>query len=93
MTDVTLTGQLICATEAEAGRVRAALQDHIDATRSEAGCLSFDVTETDNPLIWQVDERFTDPAAFEAHQFRAAASPWATYTHGIERAYTIKGMP
>lgn len=93
MTEVTLTGQLICATPVEAERVRKALDAHIAATRAEPGCLSFDVTATENPLVWQVDERFETPAAFEAHQARAGASTWAVETKGIQRDYTIRGMP
>jgi quinol monooxygenase YgiN len=93
MTDVTLTGKLICANEAEANRVRAALPAHILATRAEAGCISFEVTPTDDPLVWHVDERFDSPTAFDIHQARASTSPWADETKGIERAYTIQGMP
>ena len=90
---VTLTGQLVCATEAEAERVRGALAEHIRLTRAEPGCLTFDVTPTDNPLVWAVAEAFRDPASFEAHQARAGASDWARATAGIRRDYTIRGMP
>ncbi|MCX7559892.1 antibiotic biosynthesis monooxygenase [Sulfitobacter sp. F26204] len=90
---VTLSGVLRCATEAEAARVRAALDSHIQLTRAEAGCVSFDVTATDDPLIWNVIEEFTDKAAFELHQSRAAQSDWAVQTNGIERNYQIKGYP
>lgn len=93
MTEVTLTGQLICANDDEAARVRAALDAHIAATRAEAGCIAFDVTPTSDPMVWQVDERFSGPAAFEAHQTRASTSDWAVQTKGIKRAYTIQGMP
>ncbi len=93
MTEVTLTGQLICADEAEVARVRAALPAHIVATRAEAGCLAFDVIPTSDPMIWQVDECFDSPAGFEVHQTRASTSAWATETKGIKRAYTIQGMP
>lgn len=89
---VTLTGQLICASAAEAARVRAALDAHIRLTRAEPGCLSFTVVPTDDPLIWQVDEAFTDAAAFEAHQARAEGSDWARQTAGIERRYTVNGL-
>ncbi len=89
---VTLTGQLICKTEDEAARVRAALDTHIRLTRAEPGCLSFEVTPTDDPLVWQVDEAFADKAAFDAHQTRAGASDWAAQTAGIERNYTITGL-
>ncbi|WP_299875897.1 antibiotic biosynthesis monooxygenase [uncultured Sulfitobacter sp.] len=89
---VTLTGQLICKTEDEAARVRAALDTHIRLTRAEPGCLSFEVNPTDDPLVWQVDEAFADKAAFDAHQTRAGASDWAVQTAGIERNYTITGL-
>ena len=90
---VTLTGTLRCASEGEAVRVRAALDEHIRLTRAEPGCISFEVTSTDDPMIWNVAEEFTDPAAFEAHQSRAGASDWAIQTKGIARDYSIKGMP
>lgn len=93
MSDVTLTGKLICKDADQAARVVAALPAHIAATRAEAGCMSFEVVRTDDPLVWQVDERFEDPRAFEAHQTRAAASDWARETKGIARDYVVQGMP
>ncbi len=90
---VTLTGTLRCASEDEAARVRAALDEHIRLTRAEAGCISFEVTPSDDPMVWNVAEEFTDPAAFEAHQSRAGGSDWAIQTKGIAREYSIKGMP
>lgn len=90
--EVTLTGTLTCTSEQEAARVRAALPAHIALTRAEAGCLSFDVTPTDDPMVWTVSERFTDAAAFEAHQNRAGGSDWATQTAGIARDYKINGL-
>lgn len=86
---IRLTGRLICRTPDEAGAVAAALPDHIRQTRAEPGCLSFAVEATDDPLIWQVTERFRDRAAFDAHQARVAASDWGTRTIGIMRDYTI----
>lgn len=90
--EVTLTGTLICTSQAEADRVRAALPAHIALTRAEAGCLSFEVVPTANPMIWSVSERFVDRSAFKAHQSRAAASDWAAQTKGIARDYIIVGM-
>lgn len=86
---ITLTGRLLCTTAEEAARVRAHLPAHIALTRAEPGCLSFEVTPTADPLVWQVSERFTDRPAFHAHQTRAAASPWARATAGIRRDYTV----
>ena len=84
-----LHGRLICATHAQARAVMMALPEHIRLTRNEAGCISFDVTRTDDPLIWQVEERFADRAAFAAHQARVAASEWGAQTQGITRDYTV----
>jgi len=89
---VALTGHLRCATPAQADRVRAGLDAHLRLTRAEPGCLRFDVTPTDDPLVWQVSELFTNRAAFDAHQVRAAASDWATLTTGITRDYQITSL-
>ena len=89
---VILNGTLRCETEAQADRVRAALPEHIRLTRAEPGCLSFEVTPSADPRIWTVAERFVDAAAFEAHQTRSAASPWARETEGIPRDYVVTGL-
>lgn len=88
---VTLSGELRCADDAEAARVRAHLPAHLALTRAEPGCLAFDVDPTDDPLVWRVGERFVDEAAFDAHQRRVAASAWGTATAGIDRRYEIRG--
>jgi len=36
-----------------------------------------------------VAETFQDRAAFDAHQTRANASPWAQITAGLPRDYTV----
>ncbi len=90
-TRVHLTGHLICACPAELATVEAQLPDHIRLTRAEPGCLSFEVSQTDDPMVWRVAECFTDRAAFEAHQRRVKASDWGRATAGIRRAYEITG--
>ena len=89
--EVTLSGELRCADAAERERVLAHLPAHLALTRAEPGCLGFDVDATDDPLVWRVEERFVDEAAFDAHQRRVAASAWGTATAGIERRYEIRG--
>ena len=91
VTEVTLTGRLICRDAAESARVAAHLPEHTRLTRAEPGCLTFEVQRTDDPLVWQVDERFADAAAFEAHRARAGASAWGQQTQGIRRDYIIDG--
>lgn len=87
MAPIRLTGQLICKTPSERAAVLAALPGHIRATVHEAGCLFFDVHQSDDPMVWTVDEGFTDRAAFRAHQTRTATSPWAQATAGLRRDY------
>jgi len=91
--NVRLSGLLVCASADEAEIVRARLPLHVELTRAEPGCESFDVRETEEPLIWRVEERFADSAAFATHQARAAASEWGRATAGIERRYTVVGLP
>lgn len=88
---VHLTGHLRCANPAEAEVLAVHLPAHIRLTREEPGCLSFAVTPTDDPLVWQVDERFAGPEAFEAHQARTHGSDWFHATKGIWRDYQITG--
>lgn len=89
---IRLTGRLICSSLEEAGIIRRHLPVHLRLTRAEAGCRAFDVTPTDDPLIWTVAEHFTDAEAFAAHQRRTGASDWGRATAGIRRDYTITGL-
>jgi quinol monooxygenase YgiN len=86
---VRLSGQLICASLDEVDIVQKYLPEHIRLTRSEPGCLSFEVTQTEEPMIWCVEERFADRLAFEAHQVRTKASAWGAATSAIRREYEI----
>lgn len=86
---VVLTGLLICSQEEQAATVRELLPEHIAKSRAESGCLSFDVRQTLEPFVWQIEEIFVDAAALKAHQERAAASEWGRATRGVERRYEI----
>lgn len=92
MTEVTLTGKLVCASDAEAEIVERLLPEHVLSTRAEAGCLSFEVTRRGSSLVWDVAERFEDAEAFRAHQVRAAESAWGVETAAIRRDYTVAGL-
>lgn len=87
---VYLTGYLRCDTADQAAKVQAALPEHIRLTREEPGCLTFDVTPTDDPLVWYVSESFVDRAAFDAHTARAKASDWGRESQGIPRDFQIE---
>ncbi|TIH27069.1 putative quinol monooxygenase [Subtercola vilae] len=93
MSEIHLTGELVCKTGEDALIVRRHLPEHVQRTRAEPGCVSFRVTPTEDPLIWSVEESFTDQRVFELHQTRVADSEWGRVTAGIERHYAIEGLP
>lgn len=80
-----LSGRLVCAGPAELMAVLAHVEDHVAASRAEPGCLYFAISQTEDPLVWQVEELFRDEQALEAHRARTAASDWAAATGGIAR--------
>jgi quinol monooxygenase YgiN len=86
---VSLTGSLICADDEQARIVRSHLPEHIRLTRAEPGCEMFEVTPASD-WVWNVAERFTDRAAFDAHQARTKASAWGQATLGIKRDFTLR---
>lgn len=68
------------------------LVQHIELTRAEAGCLHFQVqVSADDPQCFEVSEEFSSDADFEAHQLRAAASPWGALSKGFRRHYQLTG--
>lgn len=74
--------------------VRLALQDHIRLTREEPGCIMFNVLpcrEVELRLL--VDEIFENQQAFDAHQARTKASPWAEITADLPRDYSVRVIP
>lgn len=85
MNNVFLSGQLICSDHNEAAIVVQHLPLHLELTRAEEGCISFDVQPTQGSLVWQVEETFRDADAFRAHQERVPESAWGQATAGIER--------
>lgn len=87
MNRVFLSGELICRDEADVAIVCKHLPLHLALTRAEPGCIRFDVQQTNNPLIWRVDEEFVDEVAFAEHQVRTTSSEWGTATAGMMRDY------
>lgn len=92
MSTVRLSGQLVCRNADEVGVVLRSLPLHVSLTRAEPGCVSFEVRQTADSLVWQVEEEFADQAAFDAHQARVAASEWGRVTSAIERRYVVEGI-
>ena len=87
---IRLRGQLICMTDGEADAVRAHLPEHLLQTRAEPGCLTFEVSPTDDPMVWEVMEAFRDRVSFDAHQTRTRDSAWFAATRGILRDFRLE---
>ena len=87
---IRLRGHLVCVTDDEAQAVRANLAQHVALTRAEAGCLSFEVTPTDDPMVFEVMETFRTREDFNAHQTRTRASDWFTATRSILRDFRVE---
>ena len=90
---IRLTGTLNCTTEDDLKIVEAYLPEHTRLSRAEPGCLSFTVTQSDDPLIWHLYETYTDQAAFEAHQTRNRASLWWQKSQHIKRDFHLTETP
>lgn len=89
--EITLTGQLICRDMGQMLTVLDHADAHVAATRAEPGCLSFELRQSENPLVFDVAEHFRDRAAFDAHKARSAASDWGRATATLERRYSVQG--
>ncbi|WP_246831311.1 putative quinol monooxygenase [Pseudotabrizicola formosa] len=90
---IRLKGHLICMTPDEAQAVRQHLPDHILLSRAEPGCLAFDVSETDDPMVWDVQETFRTREDFDAHQARTRSSRWFEATRHILRDFRVEELP
>lgn len=92
MNAIILTGQLICQGDDEIALVKEFLPLHLELTRAEPGCISFEVAPSGDPNIWDVSECFQDGESFLHHQMRVKASEWGHATADIERNYSISGL-
>jgi quinol monooxygenase YgiN len=87
---IRLRGQLICMTQDEVQTVQTHLPLHVSLTRAEPGCILFEVSQTDDSMVWEVMEAFRDRASFDAHQARTRDSVWFTATRGILRDFRME---
>ena len=87
---IRLRGQLVCLAAEEAALVHKHRPAHETLTRAEPGCLSFEIADTEDPLVFEVMESFRDRAAFDAHQARSRESDWFAATRGILRRIQIE---
>lgn len=89
---IRLRGHLICATAEESAAVAAHLEAHTRLSHAEPGCLSFEVTPTDDPLVWEVMESFRTQEDFNAHQARTRDSAWFEATRHILRDFRVEAI-
>ncbi|MEZ5754445.1 MAG: antibiotic biosynthesis monooxygenase [Paracoccaceae bacterium] len=89
---IRLSGRLVCMSEEERAAVLLHRAAHEAATRAEAGCLSFAIDDTDDPMVFDVSESFRDRAAFDAHQARTRDSAWFAATRGILRDFRVEEL-
>ena len=70
--------------------IKQELNEHIELTRQEDGCLIFDVIQdADNLNKFTVYEEFINQQAFELHQVRVNKSKWGSVSKNVERHYEI----
>ena len=92
MEKVVLKGFVIVP-ENDLNAVLIELPVHISNTRSESGCLVFEVSPDKiekNKL--NVYEEFVSKLAFQRHQERVANSKWGVVAKNCERHYKISGI-
>lgn len=89
---VRLTGRLICGSVHDVDIVQTHLAEHVRLTMAEPGCISFSVLQSDDPMIWHVEECFCDSEAFAHHQRRTRSSEWWSATAQIPRDYKVSGL-
>ncbi|ANB70162.1 putative quinol monooxygenase [Aeromonas veronii] len=92
MKEIILKG-FILVSQNDLMAVKDELDNHIQLTRAETGCLIFQVTQDPlNPCRFDVYEEFVDKVAFQAHQARVKSSRWGEITVNVERHYTVTGI-
>ena len=87
---IRLRGHLVCGADDEVAAVKTNLASHIALTRAEPGCLSFEITPTDDPMLFEVMETFRTRDDFNAHQTRTRASQWFEATRSILRDFRVE---
>ncbi len=91
LSKITLTGHIIIP-QADLAIVQNQLENHIQLTRQEQGCLLFNVTQdSKNENKFIVHEEFIDQSAFLNHQLRVKNSTWGKVTKDVERHYQVIG--
>ncbi|AYQ55777.1 antibiotic biosynthesis monooxygenase [Bathymodiolus thermophilus thioautotrophic gill symbiont] len=91
MLKVVLKGYIL-ASDSDLAIVKKELENHIQLTRQEEGCLVFEVSQ-DNKNINQfnVYEEFVSKDAFKLHQQRLSGTEWGRVSSRLEKHYKTNG--
>lgn len=89
MSKVILKGYIVVP-EDELKAVKSELSNHVFITKSETGCVVFQVSQRlDNPNVFDVYEEFEDDYSFDLHQDRVKSSAWGQITKNVQRHYKV----
>ena len=82
---IALSGTITCNNAEQLKTVLEQAPKHVALSRQEPGCLFFEINQTDDPMVWSVEELYEDQAGLDAHKKRLAASEWASKTTELTR--------
>ena len=77
---------------AEQGRLLPLLEEHVRLTRSEPGCLAFDITKgREDPSRFEAADGSETGPPLRSTSAAPAASAWGEATRELKRNYQIEG--
>ncbi|MBC6411704.1 MAG: antibiotic biosynthesis monooxygenase, partial [Hyphomonadaceae bacterium] len=83
----------VTAPETDVSAILAEMQNHIDLTHAESGCIRFDLWQDQNiPARLNIIGIFENPKAAEFHRNRMKDTKWKTVTKNIMRDYDTIGI-
>jgi quinol monooxygenase YgiN len=72
----------------ELEKIKNKLNEHVENTLNEEGCLEFEVTQDNkDECIFHVFEKFLDIDAFNIHLARTKVSDWGAASKNVQRFY------
>ena len=87
MSKVILEGYVLVA-DSDLLAVKRELENHIQLTRKEEGCLVFNVSQdNENKNRFNVYEELTSQNAFKLHQKRISTTEWGKVSSRLEKHY------
>lgn len=92
MSKVILEGYVLVS-DIDLNSVENELDNHINLTRQEEGCLVFEVTQDhEKPNRFNVYEEFASKEAFNYHQQRLSSTEWSKVSSKLEKHYKTSSV-